>query len=100
VQAMESAEVFNGKPWFSDGKIHFKMDALENFLRSRAFTEYTSGKIQQELKRVTGVEECHGKINYYRSDGSRAQVRVWWVKEYDDEPAEYAIQDVKNDIPF
>ncbi len=60
----------------------------------------TLGAGPKKTRIITGVEECHGKINYYRSDGSRAQVRVWWVKEYDDEPAEYAIQDVKNDIPF
>lgn len=100
VQALEPAEVMNGKPWHNNGKIHFKMDALEGFLRSRSFTEYTPAKIQQELKRITGEEECHGKINYYKADGSRAQVRVWWIKEYDDEPEAYEIQDVQNDVPF
>jgi hypothetical protein len=100
VQALEAAEVNNGKPWYNDGKIHFKMDALENFLRSRSFTEYTPGKIQQELKRITGEESCHTKINYYKTDGKRSSVRVWWVKEYDEEPEPHEIQDISSEIPF
>ena len=100
VQALEAAEVNNGKPWYNDGKIHFKMDALENFLRSRSFAEYTPGKIQQELKRITGEESCHKKINYYKTDGKRSSVRVWWVREYDEEPEPHEIQDISSEIPF
>lgn len=100
VQAMEPGEVYNGKPWFNDGRIHFKMDALEAFLRSRQFSDYGTAKIQQELKRINGVEESSKTINYYKADGKRSSVRVWWVKEYEEDQADYTIETLQNDIPF
>jgi hypothetical protein len=100
VQAMDPAEVMNGKPWHNNDRIHFRIDALEAFLRGRQFTDYTAGKIQQELKRITGEENCHMAINYRTSDGGRSKTRVWWVNKYEDEPGDMDIETIENETPF
>jgi hypothetical protein len=78
----------------------FTMSGLQEFLRQRHFTEYNRAEIQEQLKRLNGDQECHGKKNIYKNDGSRTTIRVWWVPAFEEEDVELDVKEIENDIPF
>jgi len=99
-QAHSPEELDTGKPWHDGGKVKFKFDGLVNFLRNRQFTDFTRGKIQEELKKLNGGEDCHGQERYKNSDGKWCTTRIWWVPEFVEEEVELPIEEIETHVPF
>lgn len=100
IRAMEPGELAMGKPWTEDGQTMFTMWGLQEFLRQKNFTQYNRAEIQEQLKRLNNNQECHGKKNIYKPDGSRTTVRVWWIPEFEEDEIELDVKEIDNDIPF
>jgi hypothetical protein len=75
-------EVNLGRPWTHNGYHHFKMAGLEAFLIKRGFTSFNRAQIQEQLRTLTGIEDCnkHLRIN---AGGKASTVRVWFVPQFE-----------------
>ena len=100
-QAYDAAELETGKPWHDDNRVKFKMDGLANFLRNRNHPWADNrAKIQEEIRRLNGDDDCSGRQRYKTSDGKGGQVRVWWVPEFKDDSIDLPVEEIDNHVPF
>lgn len=86
VQAQTVDELMLGKPWTEEGFTHFRLEALMAHLKTKGFTAFTRGQIQERIKELNDGGEYHVRRRFEDSKGTLKQVRVWRVPAFEPEP--------------
>lgn len=99
IRAMSPEEVELKRPWTENGKTHFKIAGLQEFLINQGFTKLTRPQIQERLKELNDGNEAHEVFRYKDEKGVWKSVRTWWVPEFKDEEVELPAGE-KYEAPF
>lgn len=102
-RATSPEEVQLGRPWTHGGHHYFRMSGLEAYLTKRGFTALNRGQIQEQLRTLSGVDNCNKHLRI-SPGGKPTTVRVWFVPEFESKEA-FNEKDVSDDpkeetIPF
>lgn len=100
VQAQSAEELVLNKPFTEDGVVYFKLDALMDFLKSKGFTQYTRGQVQERIKELNNGEASTTTKSFRDKAGKPKSVRVWFVPEFSPD-VELPRADIKGqEVPF
>lgn len=97
MRAVSAEEMTMGKPWSAHGKTNFMINGLMDFLKSRGFTLYNRGQLQDRIKKLNGDA---GHYNIKKSDGSPTTLRIWWVPEFVETEVFVDSEEINYDVPF
>ena len=100
VQAMSPEELILGKPYVEEGNVFFKLDALMDFLKTKNFSQYTRGQVQERLKELNNGESSSTVKAFRDRAGKSKSVRVWSVPEFDPDMDIPAVDIKGEEVPF
>lgn len=100
VQAMSPEELILGKPYIEEGTVFFKLEALMDYLKSKNFSQYTRGQVQERLKELNNGESSSTVKAFRDRSGKSKSVRVWSVPEFDPDMDIPSVDIKGEEVPF
>ena len=97
---MSPEELILGKPYVEEGKVFFKLDALMDFLKTKNFSQYTRGQVQERLKELNNGNSSSVTKSFRDRAGKTKAVRVWSVPEFDPDMDIPAVDIKGEEVPF
>ena len=74
-----------------------KLGCLIDFLHHRRFKIENRGHLIQMIRDLGGDSM---KQNIHKSDGSRTNIRCWYIPSFEENKIELPIKEMNDDIPF
>jgi hypothetical protein len=100
MRAVAPEEMTMGKPYSNNGRTNFTIGGLMDFLKSRGFSVYNRGQVQQQIKALNDGASCEGHYNIKKADGSPTTLRVFWVPDFIETAVFVDSEENNYDVPF